>query len=99
MQNLENDSDELTKQKQSHGHRKQTYGCQRGREEEAINQEFGINLHILLYTKQINNKDLFYNTGNYIQYFIIIYNGKESEKECVCVTESFCCTSETNTTL
>ena len=29
---------------------------------------------------QINNKDLLYSTGNYIQYFVITYNGKESEK-------------------
>ena len=31
--------------------------------------------------------DLLYSTGNYSQYLIIIYNGKESEKEymCVCV--------------
>ena len=38
--------------------------------------------------KQINNKDLLYDTGRYIQYLIITYNGKESEKEyiyCVCV--------------
>ena len=27
------------------------------------------------------NKDLLYSTGNYIQYLVIIYNGKESEKE------------------
>ena len=31
--------------------------------------------------KQINNKDLLYSTGNYIQYLVINYNGKESEKE------------------
>ena len=36
---------------------------------------------ILLYIKQINNKDLLYSTGNYIQNLIITYNGKESEKE------------------
>ena len=29
----------------------------------------------------MTNKDLLYSTGNYIQYLIIIYNGKESEKE------------------
>ena len=28
-----------------------------------------------------NNKDLLNSTGNYIQYLIITYNGKESEKE------------------
>ena len=28
---------------------------------------------------------LLYSTGNYIQYHVINYNGKEYEKECVCV--------------
>ena len=28
-----------------------------------------------------NNKNLLYSTGNYIQYLIINYNGKELEKE------------------
>ena len=32
--------------------------------EGEINQEFGINIYTLLYIKQINNKDLLYNTGN-----------------------------------
>ena len=36
----------------------------------------------LLYTiYKIKNKDLLYRTGNYIQYPVITYNGKESEKE------------------
>ena len=60
-----------------------------------------------------NQQDLLYSTGNYAQNFVIIYKGKESEKEsirkymcvymCVCVciymSESLCCTPETNTTL
>ena len=29
-----------------------------------------------LYKKQINNKDLLYNTGKYIQYLVIIYSRK-----------------------
>ena len=29
----------------------------------------------------MNNKDLLYSTGNYIQYLVITYNGKASEKE------------------
>ena len=37
--------------------------------------------YTLLYIKQINNKVLLYSTGNYIQYLVITYNGKESEKE------------------
>ena len=68
-----------TKQKQTHRHRKQTYGYQRGWGEK--NQQFGINIYTLLYIKQISNKDLLYSTGNYTQYLVITYNGKESEKE------------------
>ena len=30
---------------------------------------------------EITNKDLLYSTGNYTQYFVITYKGKESEKE------------------
>ena len=37
--------------------------------------------------------------GNYPQRFVITYKGKESEEGCVYVTESLCCTPETNTTL
>ena len=29
--------------------------------------------------KEKNNKDLLYSTGNYTQYLVINYNGKESE--------------------
>ena len=42
---------------------------------------------------------LLYRTGNHIQNPIINHNGKEYEKEYVCITESLCCTAETNTTL
>ena len=47
-----------------------------------------------------NNKVLLNSTGNYTQYLVIIYMGKESKKEymCVCVYiyiyESFCCIPE-----
>ena len=34
---------------------------------------------------KINNKDLLYSTGNYIQYLAINRNGKESEKEYICI--------------
>ena len=68
-----------------------------------INQESEINIYILLYIKQINNKDLLYSTGNYnyIQCLTIIYNREESEKEYIhtytysqiyiCITKSLCC--------
>ena len=48
------------------------------------------------FTYKIDN-DLLYNIRNYIQYIVITYNGKESEKECVFITESLCCTLETKT--
>ena len=59
----------------------QTYGYQRGKGGRGINQEFWISRYKLLYIKQINNKVLLYSTGNYIQYLVITYNGKEYEKE------------------
>ena len=34
-------------------------------------------MHIYIYIY----KDLLYSTGNYIKYLVIIYNGKEFEKE------------------
>ena len=37
------------------------------------------NTFIFSYIKEINNKDL-YSIGNYIQYLVITYSGKESEK-------------------
>ena len=70
----------FTKQKQAHRHKKQTYGYPKGKIGERINQEFGINIHILLCVKYLINKDLLCSTGNSTQY-IIIYMGKESEKE------------------
>ena len=86
-----------TKQKQTCRYRQQTYGYQRQKERGGINEEFGISRYTLLYIKEINNKDLLYNTGNCIQYLVITYNGKESEKEymyyiCIYIygTESLC---------
>ena len=47
--------------------------------------------------KQINNKDLLYSTGNYIQYLLIIYNGKNLKKYInIRITESLCGTPETH---
>ena len=48
---------------------------------DEINQAFGINRYTVLYIKQITNKDLWFSTGNYTQYFVISHKGKESEKE------------------
>ena len=71
----------FTKQKQPHRHKNQTYGYPKGKMREGINQEFWINIHILLYIKQIINKGPLYSTGDSSQYSVITYMGKESEKE------------------
>ena len=61
----------FTKQKQTHRHRKKLMII-KGESGGGINQEFGINIYILLYIKQINNKDLLYSTGDYTQYFFFL---------------------------
>ena len=83
------------KQKQSHRYREQTCGCQ-GAGWGGKDWEFGISRCRLLYIGWITNKDLLYNTENYIQYPVINHNGKEYEKEYIyiCITESLCYTAE-----
>ena len=46
----------------------------------GMDWEFGISRCKLLYREWINNKVLLYSTGNYIQYLVINYNGKEKKK-------------------
>ena len=58
----------LTKQKQTHRGRKQTW-LPRGRVGGGIVREFGIDMYTLLYLKWITNKDLLYSTGNSAQYY------------------------------
>ena len=70
-----------------------------------INWETGIDTYTLLYVKRVTNKNLLYSTGNSIQYSVMAYMGKDSKKKkkrvdiCICITDSLCCTPETNTTL
>ena len=59
---------------------KNKFTVTQGRDGGGINQDFGFNIHRLLYVTQINIKDLLYSTGNSTQYFVITYN-EESEKE------------------
>ena len=66
----------FTKQKQSHRHRKETYGYKRGKERRGINWKYGINRYTLLCKMWIKNKVLLYSTGNYIQDLIMNCNGK-----------------------
>ena len=65
--------------------------------------EFGMSRCKLLYIGRINNKVLLYSTGNYSQYPVINHHGKEYEKEYIYIyiyiSETRCCTEETNATL
>ena len=69
-----------------------------GKEEGWIGS-LGVSRCKLLYTGWINNKVLLYSSGNYIQYPVIDYNGKEYEKAYICITESLYCIEEINVTL
>ena len=66
----------FTEQKPSHRCRTQTQvsGRKAGR---GINWETGIDIYTLLYIKLITSKDLLYSTGNYTQYSVMAYKGKE----------------------
>ena len=62
------------------------------------NQVFRISKYKPLYIKQINHKVLLCSTGNYIQYLVINYNGKEFFKT-VCESHSVMSDSVTPTTI
>ena len=51
----------------------------------GMDWESGVRRCKLLHIEWIDNKVLLYSTGNYIQYPGINHNGKEHEKECICV--------------
>ena len=86
MESLKKGTNELfTKQKSTRRHTKQTYGYQRGK---RGRDKLGIgDLQICTTVYKINNKNLLITTGNYIQYLVITYNGKESKNKYICV----CC--------
>ena len=50
----------------------------------GTNEEFGINKYTLYVYKTDNNKDILYNTWNYI-YLTTICNGEESESVCALI--------------
>ena len=82
MQNLKYDSNELIYKTETDSQTQKTnLQLPKGKGRGGINQESGINRYTLFYIKQINNKVLQQSTGNYIQYFVITYNGNEYEKE------------------
>ena len=73
----------FTTEKQTHRHRKQSYGSQRERGRDKL--EYEINRCTLLYIKYKNNKDLLYSTGDCIQYIIINYCSGKNYKVYMCV--------------
>ena len=70
------------------------------RREGGINQDTGIDIHILLYIQQIINKDLQDSTGDATQCSVMSYiwekNLKNTDR---CITDSLWYTQETNATL
>ena len=67
------------KQKQNHRHRKQHADYQRGKERRNKSGVWDQQIHTAIY-KIETNKNLLYSTGNYTQYAVIAYNGKEHGK-------------------
>ena len=65
----EEDTNELTKQIQTHRFQKLTYGCQKEKMGGGIVREFGY-MYIRLYLKYITNKDLLYRTWNSAQCYM-----------------------------
>ena len=63
----------------------------------GLDWEFETSRCTLLYGKWISCKVLLYSIGKYIQYPVINHNGKEYEKEYICITELLCCTAEMST--
>ena len=99
MWNLKKQIQTFRKWKKTERHREKNLWLPKGKVEQGgINLEFGINRYTILYIKEIN-KDLLFNTGNYIQYLVITYNGKDLKKYIsiyVHITESLCCTFKAN---
>ena len=77
---------EVKTQKQTHRHRKQTCGCQRGSGGYGKDWESGISRCKLEYRRWIENKFLLYSTENYIQYPGINHNGTEYEKDYIYIS-------------
>ena len=90
-----------TKQKQTHRLRKQTYGYQRGKVGGSKLGVWDWHVHTAVFKTDnqqgptVQHRDLY-------SIFCNNRNGKRIWKRrdtCICITESFCCIPETNTTL
>ena len=74
-----------TEQKQTHGHREQTCGCQEGGRGSGIDWEFGVTRCKLLHSEWISNEVLLCRTGSYIWSLAMEHDGRYYEKKNVCV--------------
>ena len=70
-----------TKQKQTHRHREQTGDCQGGEGfRGGMEWEVGVSRCKLLYIEWVENKILFYSTGDYIQYPVIKHMERNTKR-------------------
>ena len=51
----------------------------------GMDRGFGTGIYTSRDLELLANEDLLYSTGNSTQYSMIIYMGKESERQCMCV--------------
>ena len=65
----------FTKQKETHRLREPIYSYGAGAGSEGIVSESGMDMHTLLYLKEVANKDLLYSTGNSAQYHVAAWAG------------------------
>ena len=72
-----NDTNEHTKQKETHRLREQNYGCWGEEREEEIFREFGMDLYTPLYLKWVTDKDLLYSIWNSSQCYVAAWIGGE----------------------
>jgi len=78
MWNLKrNDTNEFTKQKETHRLIEWAYGCLG----EGIVREFGMDTYRVLYLKWITNKDILYSTANSAQCYVAAWMGGEFREE------------------
>ena len=82
-----------TEKKQTHGHGKQTRGCQGGGGGSGMDWEFWVSRCKLLPLEWTSNEILLYGAGNYIQSPVMRHYRGYCEKKNVykCITRSLCC--------
>ena len=87
----------LTKQKETHKLRKQTYGLQGEEWGERIVREFGMDMDRVLYLKWITSKDLLYSAWNSARCYCGSLEGRRVWRRmdmCICMAESLHCSPE-----